>query len=165
MDYLEAAAAAYLKSGLRSKSAELLLARHLAFTEAHALGLLIGYPAAKIGVVDVLKLGGSAVLGLIQLGAAISIGQSHGVGVGILALSLMVTASSLYRRNKIDAKIADAMRYEHLLKVCNVLNREAPSPAEVTSLMDAGASKLCVWPDGLRSIVEVALSRNRALWS
>lgn len=165
LDRLTQCAASYLKGGWAvSPTLELWLVQQMIYAESKAFiregdvlkkNKSIGFYWAWIKVIGT-WVGGVAVAG--------DVGATHGPGVGLLSLVVWLAvirylSQDAADRNSLVFKAFFAMEAAYKKAV-----RTNACPKEVERALSLGESNHVTWPEGLRGLVEHAVSRNSAAW-
>jgi len=166
MEQLGEAARLYaINKWAASPSLELWLARQLIFAETLSLGQEMGLPVT-------MKTGKfwwiwtkATVKWLIGLAAAVTLADSHGWAVGVLAYAIWLSlirylaSDQISRLTTLD-KVYVAMRLAYTIAI-----RPNACPVELEKALTRAEDLGSVWPSGLRSVLERAMLRDRASWS
>ncbi len=147
-----------------SPTLELWMVRQLIFAETFALGREMGLPIQFksykfwwIWTKSLVKWG-------IGLGVAFSIGDAHGAAIGVLTYVAWVSLTRYLAQDQID-RLTKQEETFNAMRVAYVLSLRTPAcPVEIEKGISQAEAQRAIWPAGLRSLVEMGVSRNRAFW-
>jgi hypothetical protein len=165
MDTLQECATAYMRARWAdSPKLELWLLRQMLFAETYAFGREMGIPlqvkSPKVWWIWTK----STVKWLIGLAVAVGIGEAQGLAAGVLAYAVWLALLQYLAKDQIEnlrglIRIFTGMRNAYVMAL-----RTPPCPVEIEKAMSLAESQGAIWPAGARSLLERALSRNRAMW-
>lgn len=141
---------------------EIWLMRQMIFAETYSLGRELGIPPSKKMLAWMW--GKSLAKWLIGLGAAVAIGSAHGAAFGIFVYAVWLCLARYLANDKVT-ELTTRINLFSSMRACYVLAlRSQPCPAELSDALSRAENVMAVWPDGLRSLVETQLQKNRARW-
>jgi hypothetical protein len=101
---------------------------------------------------------------VVGIWAAFSIGDTYGLAVGVLAFLLWLAASRYLAQRTLDDVRLIQKTFGYINQVYTLAIDTSVSPVELEKLLSLAEANDVAWPKGLRSIVEVALERNKLEW-
>jgi hypothetical protein len=167
MDSLSECAINYLQAEAwaSSLSLEQWLVRRMIFAETFALSRELGIPLHPKSVRVWWTWAKSTVKWLIGVAVAVSIGEAHGWSLGVLAYAAWVALMQFLFQPHFHTLKRQTEVFTHMRNCYVLAIRRWPCPAELDDALRNAESKGAVWPEGLRSLVNRASTRNAHTWS
>lgn len=165
MDSLANCAGNYCKSiWAESHSLELWLVRQMAYAEAFAFARETGIPLQPKSAKFMWMWFKSLVKWAIGLFVAIGVGDAHGLPLGVLTYVVWLALTKYLAKEQLEDLVKRTEVFLALKNVYVLAMRSNPSPVEIERALLNAEAKGAVWPEGMRSVVEKALQRDRVLW-
>jgi hypothetical protein len=165
LERLSQCATSYLKGNWAvSPTLERWLVQQMIYAEAKAFAAEVDVLKKERGAAFYwarIKTIGTWVVGLI---VALGIADDHGEGVGFLSFAVWLAAIRYLSQDSVAANILVAKAFDAMESAYRFATRTNACPVEVENALTLGESKHVVWPEGLRGLVNRAVSRNGASW-
>lgn len=165
LEHLSQCAAKYLKGGWAvSPTLELWLVQQMIYAEARAFiregdvlkkNRGIGFYWAWIKAFAT-WVGGGVVAG--------NVGTAHGEGIGFLSFVVWLAVIRYLSQDTVDRNVLVAKACAAMESAYKKVARTNACPKEVEIALSIGESNHVIWPEGVRGLVERAVSRNGAVW-
>lgn len=165
MDGLNDCATQYCKSEwAKSPTLEQWLVRQMIYAEAYAFSNQFDVPLHYKSFKFWWVLIKSMVKWVVGLGVAFSIGDAYGLAVGVLTYVAWLALVRYLAQDQIDQLSQLEKTFSHMRNAYVLALRSPSCPVEIEKSLSMAEGYQTVWPAGLRSLVEIAIARNRSVW-
>jgi hypothetical protein len=165
MDELSACAATYInRDWAKSPTLELWLVRQMIYAETISYGREAEIPVQNKSFKFWWMWTKSLVKWLIGLAVAVSVGELHGLALGVLTYVLWLAVTRYLAQDQIDRLTHLGTAFSNMRSSYTISLRNFVCPVEIEKSLSLAETHGAVWPVGLRSLVELAVARNRVVW-